>query len=114
MVFHHHAARPTQSRPFISAATIGISYFVGGVIPLLPYIFVSKNEVILALHWSIGIVAIALLIFGWVKTCVDCGWRGKKNVRAGFQGAIEMAVMGGCAAAASYGVVLAINRHHDA
>ena len=110
MRFHHQMPEPAFSRPFVSAATIAIGYFVGGIIPLLPYVCVHQNEVLLALWWSIGVMAIALFSFGWVKTAVVCGWHGKKNVLAGAIGGVQMVVVGGIAAGAAVGLVRAINR----
>ena len=110
---HHEVAEPEQSRPIVCAITIGTSYFLGGFIPILPYLCI-KTDLSKALHWSIGIMAITLFVFGWVKNCVNSGWRGRKNVRAGIKGSIEMIAIGGGAAAAAYGVVLAFNRNHNA
>ena len=100
---------PATSRPFVSAATIALGYFIGGFIPLLPYFCVKRVEVLLALWWSIGIMAFALFIFGWVKTGVVSGWRGRKNILEGLNGGIQMVVVGGVAAGAAVGLVRAIN-----
>ena len=51
----------------------------------------------------------ALFVFGWVKTSIVCGWRGKSNVIAGFKGGAQMVVVGGIAAGAAIGLVRAIN-----
>ena len=40
-----------SSRLFASAFTIGASYALGGLVPLLPYFFIDKAFV--ALYWSI-------------------------------------------------------------
>ncbi len=60
-----------------SAATIGISYIVGGVIPLAPYLVFSHN-VSLAFSASIGVTFVALLIFGYIRgRLIDAHpWRG--------------------------------------
>lgn len=53
-------------------------------------------------------MAVALFAFGWVKTAVVCGWRGKENVWAGLKGALQMVMIGGAAAGAAVGLVRAI------
>lgn len=108
MRFHHQLAEPDTSRPFVCAITISMGYFLGGLVPLIPYFCVKKHEVMLALYWSIGVMAIALFAFGWVKTGVVVGWRGKANILAGLKGALQMAAIGGIAAAAAVGLVRAI------
>lgn len=76
---------------------------MGGFIPLLPYIFVAQNDVALGLYWSIGIMTIALFMFGYVKSCFVAGWRKWRN---GLKGGIEMVVVGGAAAGAAMGLVI--------
>lgn len=76
--------------------------------PLIPYFCVQRSEVYLALYWSIGVMAVALFAFGWVKTGVVIGWRGKDNVWAGIKGALQMVMIGGAAAGAAVGLVRAI------
>jgi vacuolar iron transporter family protein len=109
MTHHFDAAEPPDSRPWISALTLAVAYFSGGFIPLIPYFAVRKDDVLKGLWWSIGIMAVVLLIFGYVKTCVVRGWRGKDNVIAGLKGAIQMALVGAAAAGAAVGLVRAIN-----
>lgn len=58
---------PTK-RLYISAMTIGIGYLIGGVIPLLPYIFISRANV--ALLYSCILTGAVLLVFGGVKARV--------------------------------------------
>ena len=111
MRFYHQAPEPDTSRPFVSAGTIAMGYFVGGLVPLLPYFCVKRNEVLLALWWSIGVMVIALFAFGWVKTGVVSGWRGQAKVLACVKGGLQMVIVGGVAAGAAVGMVRAIN--HD-
>lgn len=59
----------TDARLFISALTIGLSYFLGGLIPLAPYFFF--HLAIKALWWSVGITGVVLLLFGAVKAYVS-------------------------------------------
>ena len=53
-------------------------------------------------------MAVALFAFGWTKTAVVLGWRGKPNVLAGLKGALQMTMIGGTAAGAAVGLVRAI------
>jgi VIT1/CCC1 family predicted Fe2+/Mn2+ transporter len=54
------------SRLYISALTIGLSYFIGGLIPLVPYIFTQTAQ--MGLIISVILTGIVLLIFGGFKT----------------------------------------------
>lgn len=47
----------------LSGGTVGLGYLLGGLVPMLPY-FIVKDDVLLALWWSIGVTALALLVFG--------------------------------------------------
>ncbi|KAF1989129.1 DUF125-domain-containing protein [Aulographum hederae CBS 113979] len=96
------------SRAWTCAITISSGYFLGGFVPLLPYFFASS--VSQGLRWSICIMALALFIFGWVKTGVSSGWRGRQNIGKCLTGAIEMVVIGGLAAGAAMGVVWGFQR----
>lgn len=109
MCFHHQLPPPASNRAIISGVTVAIGYFVGGFLPLLPYFCVKRNEVLLALWISIAVMVVALFVFGWVKTGVVRGWRGRENVLLGVKGALQMVVVGGVAAGAAVGLVRAIN-----
>ncbi|MCJ1405198.1 hypothetical protein MMC11_008424 [Xylographa trunciseda] len=113
MRFHHQMPEPETSRPFVSAATIAAGYFIGGFVPLLPYLCVNNSEVLLALYISIGVMAVALFAFGWVKTGVVSGWRGRKNMIACAISGVQMVVVGSAAAGAAVGLVRAIDRGQD-
>ena len=89
---------PPSSRLYLSALVMGLSYFLGGLVPMIPY-FAMKN-VTHALFVSIGITVVILLAFGYVKAVVT-GTSKKGAVR----GALETLVVGVLAAAASYGIV---------
>ncbi|KAG2159291.1 VIT family-domain-containing protein [Suillus bovinus] len=95
---------PTR-RLYISAFTIGMSYLLGGIIPLLPYFFIS--QAIQALQYSCIITGIILLIFGGVKAQVTGAAR---SIWGYIWGAISTMAVGGFAAAAAYGLVTAIER----
>ena len=109
MTHHFDAAEPPDSRPWISALTLGVAYFSGGFIPLIPYFAVAKDQVVTGLWWSIGIMAVVLLVFGYVKSAIVRGWRGRENILYGMKGAVQMCVVGAAAAGAAVGLVKAIN-----
>ncbi|BGP00842.1 Protein CCC1 [Rhodotorula toruloides] len=93
----------TDARLFISALTIGLSYFLGGLIPLAPYFFF--HLAVQALWWSVGITGVVLLLFGAVKAYVS----GAEIGVAGYAyGSISTLLVGGAAAAASFGIVRAL------
>jgi len=62
MRFELGLEEPDPKRAPISAGTIAASYFVGGLIPLTPYILMSSISE--AFTYSVGFTAIALVIFG--------------------------------------------------
>ena len=83
---------PDANRARNSAVTIGGSYIVGGLIPLMPYFFC--NNVHTGLTVSAVVTLLALLIFGYVKSKVT----GQKP----WQGAIYTMVIGALAAGAAF------------
>lgn len=99
ITFYHKESEPDCNQAWISAITLALGYFVGGFIPLIPYFIFS--QVIVALYWSIGVMAITLLAFGYVKTCVVRGWQGRENIAAGIKGGVQMCFVGGVAAGAA-------------
>jgi len=109
MQFQHCEEEPASSRALTSAITIALAYFLGGLLPLIPYFCV--NEVYTGLYISIGVMVLALFTFGYVKTCVVVGWNGGKNIRAGCFGGVQMVVVGSAAAGAAMGLVRLFN--HD-
>ncbi|KAM0792756.1 hypothetical protein ACM66B_002530 [Microbotryomycetes sp. NB124-2] len=93
----------TDTRLFVSAITIGVAYFLGGLVPLLPYFFIERAHQ--ALWWSCGITAIVLLTFGAFKTYYTGAEIG---VRGLTWGSLVTLLVGGAAAAASFGIVRAL------
>ncbi len=83
---------PDPRRARISALTIGLSYIVGGFIPLSPYMLVPRLAT--ALVVSVIVTLIALLVFGYVKG----RFTGTKPVRSGFQ----TMLVGGLAAGVAF------------
>jgi VIT1/CCC1 family predicted Fe2+/Mn2+ transporter len=69
---------------------------------MIPY-FAMQN-VTHALFISIGITVVILLGFGYIKNRVTVG-----TTRAGIYGALQTLLVGSLAAAASYGIVRAID-----
>ncbi|KAK4871220.1 hypothetical protein LT330_000457 [Penicillium expansum] len=114
MNFHHTMPEPSGSRAIICAFTIALGYFIGGFIPLIPYFFVGPHEAFIALRWSIATMVIALFIFGYVKTCFVSGWRGRRNIRKGVIGGIQMVLVGGIAAGSAMGLVKGFQMLADA
>ena len=84
--------KPDPNRAKKSAFTIGVSYIVGGIIPLSPYIFIHNT--IQALYYSCGITLIALFIFGYFKS--------KLTGQPPVGGAIKVVIIGALAAAAAF------------
>ena len=109
MRFHHKNSKPTYHRAYISAITISAGYFFGGILPLLPYLFVGVDEVAKAFWWSVAVMVITLFAFGYVKTCLVEGWKGTSNVIKGIRGAVEMVGVGGVATSAAVFLVKAFN-----
>jgi vacuolar iron transporter family protein len=109
MCFQHCAPEPASSRAFTSALTIAMGYFLGGLLPLIPYFCVPPQDLYTGLYISIGVMAFALFTFGYVKTCVVTGWRTRHCVLQGVLGGVQMVVVGGAAAGAAMGLVKAFN-----
>lgn len=99
--FNKNLEKPTEGREFTSALTIGLSYFFSGFIPLIPYFFIDdvKNGLI----FSVLIMMITLFWFGWIKTIISIGPDSSNLTR--FSNALQMVVVGGCAAASAWGLV---------
>ncbi|EFP86368.1 uncharacterized protein PGTG_12324 [Puccinia graminis f. sp. tritici CRL 75-36-700-3] len=94
-----------ESRLYISALTIGLSYFIGGLVPMGPYFFIESAQI--ALYWSIAIMFITLLIFGVFKAYFT-------GAKIGFVGYLKASsatiVVGGAAAAASWLIVKVLEK----
>lgn len=81
-------------RALQSAATIALSYVIGGVVPLMPYMVIPiADKAVLA---SVGITLVALLIFGFVK--------GHFTGDRPFRSALQTALIGAVASAAAYSI----------
>lgn len=93
---------PDVNRAWISALTMGLSYFIGGLVPMIPYFLMSKATE--ALVVSIAITVCILLIFGYIKN-----WVMIRNKRAGIKGALQTLIIGALAAGTSYAIVRALD-----
>lgn len=92
MRFELGLEEPNPRRAPLSAARIGGSYVVGGLLPLLPYMLVPKSQD--ALYWSIGATFIALVVFGALK--------GKFTGVSVLKSALETTAIGAAAAAVAF------------
>jgi len=91
--------RPEANRASQSAVTIGISYIVGGVIPLSPYFFIHESQT--ALYYSCAITMVCLFVFGYFKS--------KVTGQPVFMGALKVLFIGALAAAAAFFMAKLIN-----
>jgi predicted membrane protein (TIGR00267 family) len=107
MDFELKLEKPNVSRAWISAATMGMSYFIGGLIPMIPYF--AMTNVMHALFVSISITVVILLVFGYIKNYVTI-----RTKRAGFYGAVQTLLIGILAAGTSYGIVRALDSEKPA
>ena len=92
MRFELDLEAPNPKRASISALTIGLSYAIGGMIPLSPYILIPHLST--ALYVSVVVTLTALFLFGFVKGRVT----GTNPLRGGLQ----TIFVGGLAAGAAF------------
>lgn len=120
MAFELKLEEPNVSRAWISAATMGLSYFIGtlnpslipikqptnyvigGLLPMIPYF--AMTNVTHALFVSIGITFVILIAFGFIKNYIIV-----KTTRSGLWGALQTLIVGTLAAGTSYGIVYGID-----
>jgi VIT1/CCC1 family predicted Fe2+/Mn2+ transporter len=105
MRFHHGQPPPAAHRAYASALTIAAAYFLGGLVPLLPYFFVREGEIGRAFAWSVAVMVVALAAFGYGKTGAVRGWHGRVAVWEAVKGAGQMVLVGGVAAGCAMGLV---------
>ena len=110
MKFHHCEEEPKSSRALTSAITIAVAYFLGGLLPLIPYFCIGDEEVYLGLYISIGVMVVALFAFGYVKEGVVIGFGGGKSIRRCCFSGVQMVIVGSVAAGAAMGLVRLFNR----
>jgi vacuolar iron transporter family protein len=100
MRFELGLEEPQPKRARVSALTIAVSYIVGGLIPLAPYILLSDVQT--GLYYSVGVTLLALAVFGWVK--------GTFTGISPFKGGMQTVVTGGLAAGAAFLIAKLISR----
>lgn len=93
--------KPEPNRATQSAVTIGISYIVGGIIPLSPYFFVEQSQQ--ALIYSVVITMVCLFVFGYLKS--------KVTGQPVIAGALKVLFIGALAAAAAFFIARLIDGH---
>jgi len=99
MRFELGLEKPDSARAPASALTIGASYIVGGLIPLLPYMLV--RDIGDALKASIVVTLLALAVFGGIK-----GWlTGSQALRS----SLQTMVIGGIAGAVAFLIARAVS-----
>lgn len=86
--------KPDPKRATKSALNIGLSYVVGGLVPLSPYFFTDTP--IVALKYSAIVTLICLFIFGYFKSRMT-------GVHP-LKGAFKVMLIGAVAASAAFGV----------
>jgi VIT1/CCC1 family predicted Fe2+/Mn2+ transporter len=116
MRFELGLEKPAASRARRSALTIAASYIAGGIVPLLPYMFVHPpiiydndfvrepfiSSTAAALKLSVLITLLALALFGALK--------GRLVGTGALRSALQTTLIGGAAAAAAYILARLLNR----
>jgi VIT1/CCC1 family predicted Fe2+/Mn2+ transporter len=92
MRFELGIEEPDPKRALASAVTIALSYVVGGLIPLAPYMMQVNASI--ALNYSIAFTIIALIIFGYIK--------GRFTGVAPITSAMQTVLIGGLAAGVAF------------
>lgn len=84
--------KPDPGRALKSGLNIGLSYVVGGLVPLSPYLFCDSP--LTALKYSVIVTLICLFIFGWLKS--------KFTGVNPWAGALRVTIIGALAAGAAF------------
>jgi VIT1/CCC1 family predicted Fe2+/Mn2+ transporter len=90
---------PDQKRATKSALNIGISYIVGGILPLTPYALTETPSE--GLMYSFFVTVLCLMIFGYVKS--------KYTGQNPISGAFKVTSIGVVAALVAYGIARLIS-----
>jgi vacuolar iron transporter family protein len=99
MKFELGLEKPDINRARDSGLTIGMSYIVGGIIPLSPYFFIKDAHV--ALYYSVIVTLITLFVFGYFKS--------KVTDQDPIKGAFKVMLIGALAAGAAFYVAKLFN-----
>jgi vacuolar iron transporter family protein len=94
MRFELGLEKPDPKRARNSALNIGLSYIVGGLVPLSPYFFAPSPAE--GLKWSCAITILCLFVFGFFKARVT----GQNP----WKGALKVMLIGSAAAAAAFAI----------
>ncbi|MBC7902888.1 MAG: VIT1/CCC1 transporter family protein [Gemmatimonadaceae bacterium] len=86
--------KPDPRRAKKSAFNIGVSYVIGGIVPLSPYFFI--DDVMSALKISAVVTLICLFVFGFFKSRIT-------GINP-WAGALRVMLIGAIAAACAFGV----------
>jgi VIT1/CCC1 family predicted Fe2+/Mn2+ transporter len=92
MRFELGLEKPEPTRARNSALTIALSYIVGGMVPLFPYMLMASAH--RALLISIAVTLVALFVFGYIK--------GRFTGKTPMRSAVQTTVVGGLAAGAAF------------
>lgn len=84
--------KPDPKRAIKSGVNIGLSYIIGGLVPLSPYFF--DDDPLEALKISAGLTLLCLFVFGWLKSRFT-------GVRP-LEGALRVTIIGALAAGAAF------------
>jgi vacuolar iron transporter family protein len=84
--------KPDPKRALKSGMNIGLSYVVGGLVPLSPYFFSETSAI--ALKYSVLITLLCLFVFGWLKS--------KFTGINPWSGALRVTIIGALAAGAAF------------
>lgn len=90
--------KPQPKRALESALTIAFAYIVGGLVPLIPYMFIPIARK--AMLMSVAVTLVALLFFGYVK--------GRFTGNRPVMSALQTAFVGFIASAAAFGIARAV------
>jgi len=99
MRFELGLEKPDPRQAFLSALRIGLSYAVGGFIPLSAYIFCRQP--LQGLEYSSLLTIACLLVFGYFKA--------RMTGQPPFKGALMVTAIGIAAAGAAFGIARLIN-----
>jgi VIT1/CCC1 family predicted Fe2+/Mn2+ transporter len=99
MRFELGLEKPNKNRALQSASIIGVSYVIGGLIPLSAYFFTGTAKQ--GLIYSCIITLICLIAFGFIKS--------KLTGQPLFKGAARVTVVGALAAATAFAIAKLIS-----
>lgn len=97
MDFELKLQRPRTSHAWLSALSMGLAYFFGGLTPMIPYL--AYKNINHALFTSIGITVVILMVFGYLQAVVT----GCNRRDAAFS-SMQTLMVGVLAAGPSYGI----------